>query len=424
MSSFIFIIYLIFFSFFIPKIAFFKNSGLNKYWLIGLFFLKIFAGCIYGFFYSQPVYLPTSDTWKYFNLSKNETDWLLKDPAAFFKDLFYYHYNSSGNLFIAHQSYWNNLKDNVIIKILAVINVCTFKSYYADVIFFNFFFFTGCIAFYRLLKEKIAANKYVLAIFVFCVPSFLFWCSGLHKDGLVFTAIALCMFCFNEWIKASKLSVRNSVVFIFCALLLFALRNFVLLLLVPALFMWFLYYRYPHKKLLITINIYGLIIIAFFASGFINHNIDFPGYIINKQNEFKALGGNSQLKLPPLNATAISFIQFLPAAIDISFLRPHLTQTGNFLYLPAIAENIFIYLLIIYSGYKYFSNRKNFHFTQTAKIFIVCCFAFAISNLLMMGYTVTLTGAIVRYRSFVLPFIIAPLSVFINNKNNAENTAL
>ena len=85
-----------------------------------MFLIKVIVGCFYGWFYSLPAYVQTSDTWQYFNLQLTETDWLLKDPVAFIKDLFTYDYNSSGNLFIAHNSYWNNLKDNVIIKILAV----------------------------------------------------------------------------------------------------------------------------------------------------------------------------------------------------------------------------------------------------------------------------------------------------------------
>ncbi|HEY2726938.1 MAG TPA: hypothetical protein VGI61_07180, partial [Parafilimonas sp.] len=195
---------------------------------------------------------------------------------------------------------------------------------------------------------------------------------------------------------------------------LFALRNFVLLLLLPALLTWYLCYRFPQKKLLVIACVYGIIIIIFFTSGFINHDLNFPAYIINKQNEFKVLGGNSQLKLPSLYPTPGSFIKFLPVAIDIAFFRPHITETKNFLYLPAIAENIFLYVLIIYSCYKAFSKRKQMLFTEPAKAFLIFCFVFTISNLLMMGYTVTLTGAIVRYRSFVLPFIIAPLSVFVN----------
>jgi hypothetical protein len=416
LDSLIFAAYLICFCFLITKIPFFKKSGLNKYWLIGLFLLKIFAGCAYGYFYSLPAYIQTSDTWKYFDLSKTETTLLLKDPLEFIKRLFSYSYNSAGNLFIANNSYWNDLKDNIIIKFLAVINVFSFKNYYADVIFCNFFFFFGCIAFYRLLKEKITANTLVLIAFVFCIPSFLFWCSGIHKDGFIFMVIAVFIFYFNEWMKGKKLSPKW-IIFIICALILFALRNFVLLLLIPSLFTWYLCNRYPQKKIIIVAGIYGFVIVLFFISKFISPAIDFPAYIITKQNEFKLLGGNSQLILPALVNNLAGFVKFLPYSIDTAFLRPHINETANTLYLPAIAENIFMYVLIIYSLYQALKKRKENIVNEPAKAFIIFCFVFAISNLLLMGYTVTLTGAIVRYRSFVLPFIIAPLSMFVKFGN-------
>ena len=280
-------------------------------------------------------------------------------------------------------------------------------------IFFNFFFFFGCIAFYRLLKEKAEANVFVRTAFVFCIPSFLFWCSGIHKDGFIFMAVVLCAFYFNEWMKRKKLFTEGVLVFIFCLLVLFAMRNFVLLLLLPALLTWYLCNRYPQKQLQVAAGIYTAAIIIFFVLGFINHAIDFPAYIVNKQNEFRSLGGNSQLALPELEPGLISFIQFFPYAIDIAFLRPHITQTANILYWPSIAENIFVYALMTYSAFKFYSKRKEEPFSSTAKAFFIFCFVFAISNLLVMGYTVTLTGAIVRYKGFVLPFIIAPLSCFV-----------
>jgi hypothetical protein len=412
LSAAVFFIYLAGFCFFIPRIPFFKKSGLSSYWLIGLFLLKIVAGIVYGLFYSTASNIQTSDTWRYFELSKHETDLLLQNPITFIKDLFYYGYDSSGNLFIAHNSYWNNLKDNVLIKILAVVNIFSFKNYNADVIFFNFFFFFGTVAFYRLVKEKIQANTFVLIVFTFCIPSFLFWCSGVHKDGFIFMAIALLIFYFNEYIKRKTLHIKWLPVLIISAALLFALRNFVLLLLLPALVIWYLCERYPQKKAIIILCIYGVCTLLFFIAPYVSGLFNFPYYIVNKQNEFKLLGGNSQLILPQLEPDFFSFLKFLPYAIDTAVLRPHLTERENILYLPSIAESIFIYVLVIYSAFAY-SKKQNRFFTASSRAFIIFCFALAFSNLLLMGYTITLTGAIVRYKAFVLPFIIAPLSMFI-----------
>jgi hypothetical protein len=330
----------------ISNTGFIKKTGLNKWWIIGLFALKVFAGIVYGWFYQQPAYFATSDTWHFFELSKGETDWLLHDPSAFFKDIFMYGYERSGNLFVGENSYWNDLKSNVIIKLLAICNVLTLKNYYANIVLFNFLFFFGPIAFYRVIKKKINTDKIILIAFVFCIPSFLFWCSGMHKDGLIFTGIALIVFYFGKWLREKRVLISSVLICMACIFLVFTLRNFVLLLLLPALLTWWLCERVRSKKIIIIVGVYGLCLAIFFIAPYINSSLNFPAYIVSKQNEFKALGGNSQIQLPVLEPSFAGFVRFFPLAADIAFFRPHPTETANIAYLPSIAENVIIYLLL------------------------------------------------------------------------------
>ena len=409
MSVLIFGIYFVLLSFLITKIPFFKKSGLSTYWLIGLFSLKIAAGIAYGLFYSQPQYAQGSDTWRFFEASRTETDWLLRDPVAFFKDLFIYGYKESGSLFIANDSYWNDLKSNLVIKLMATFNVLTLKNYYADIIFFNFLFLFGPVAFYRVAREKLNTQNIIFVLFVFCIPSFLFWCSGMHKDGLIFTAVSLIVFYFDRWLTKKSFSLTGILISLVSIFLLFAFRNFVLLLLVPSLLTWWLCERIPARKIFVVASVYGACLALFFAARHLDPALDFPAYVVAKQNEFKALGGHSQIMLPALEPSFGSFLRFFPAAADIAFLRPHVTETANAAYLPAIAENIFVYLLILYALFRFVSKRPE-KLTPSAASFVIFCYCFAITNLVLSGYTVTLTGAIVRYRSFVLPFLLVPLS--------------
>ncbi len=106
--------------------------------------------------------------------------------------------------------------------------------------------------------------------------------------------------------------------------------TFVLLLLLPAVITWYLCNRYQKKQFAIAASVYGVALMLFFISPAISHTIDFPAYILNKQNEFKALGGNSQLLLPVLAPNLAGFVKFFPYAFDIAFLRPHPTEITNF----------------------------------------------------------------------------------------------
>jgi hypothetical protein len=144
--------------------------------------------------------------------------------------------------------------------------------------------------------------------------------------------------------------------------------------------------------------------VFFFLSAKIASPINMPGYIIQKQNEFNQLTGNSKIDVPLLENSIWSFIKFLPTAIDIGFFRPHISEIHNISYLPAAAEILVFWGIIIFS---LFFKRKKASLQQSA--YILFCICFSISFLLLAGYTITFSGAIVRYRAVVLPFACAPL---------------
>ena len=66
--------------------------------------------------------------------------------------------------------------------------------YYINIIFYSFISMFGPIAIYRVMNDVYPAKKWQLLIAVFLIPSFLFWCSGIHKDGLIFSCTAVIVF--------------------------------------------------------------------------------------------------------------------------------------------------------------------------------------------------------------------------------------
>ena len=164
--------------------------------LIGLFLIKIISGIAYAKFYSLPKYYSGADTWRFYRLSLNETKWFLNAPFAFIKDLFVYGYDNSGNVFISGNSYWNDLKSNVLIKLMAVMNVLTHNSYYTNIVLFNFIFLFGLVAVFKIFDQIFPDKKKIIILGVFLLPSTLFWCSGIHKDGLILSAAGLLVYSF------------------------------------------------------------------------------------------------------------------------------------------------------------------------------------------------------------------------------------
>ncbi len=401
MEIFIFIFYLVLISFLITVIPFFKKSEIGKWTLIALFLIKVLAGTAYGMFYQLPKYYSGSDTWRFYSLSVEETKWLLHNPAGFIKDLFTYGYARTGNLFSGENTYWNDLKSNLPVKIMAVMNLLTHNSYYTNIILFNLLFITGLVALFKTLYTIFPSKKWVIICGVFLLPSTLFWCSGIHKDGLILSAIGIIIFsCFKYF--SCEGSFKHLLAVLLCALLIFSLRNYVLFALLPAIFCWMLSEKYPDKKKLIFFSVCITGIFLFFIISYIFPSVNPPAYFALKQKEFLLLSAGSEVKTSPLQPGFSGFISFLPHALDMAFFRPHITEVNNISYIPAIGETLFLVFLTMSSFF--FIDRKK----QMPSI-VPFLWMLSITILLICGYTIPFTGAIVRYRSLVLPLLITPL---------------
>ncbi|WP_157580665.1 hypothetical protein [Segetibacter koreensis] len=273
-------------------------------------------------------------------------------------------------------------------------------------------FLFGLVALFKLFHQIFADRKFLIIAGIFLLPSTLFWCSGIHKDGLILSATGIIIYtfysCINKRISFTKISI-----ICFGILVVFALRNYVLFTLLPALLSWWLCQKYPGNNLKIFIAVYLLMAISALIISSIVPSFNFLSFIVNKQHEFLLLEGGSKVDVPQLKPTFINFISFLPDALDMAFLRPHTNEIRNISYIPAFVENILLLLLFLISPIYLYT-------TQQTQPVILVLFIFPISILLISGYTIPFTGAIVRYKSLVLPLLITPLlcinDFFVINK--------
>lgn len=413
MQILIFIFFLVFFSFIVSVVPFFKKAGIGRYTLIILFLIKIVAGVAYAKFYMLSRYYAGADTWRFYRWSLSETKWCLQNPAAFIKDIFVNNYSESGNLFSGQNSYWNDLKSNVIIKLMAVINIFTNSSYYADIIFFNFLFLFGPVALFRIFIQIFPDKKWLVVVGTFLLPSALFWGSGIHKDGLILSAAGLVIYFFYKGLK-NTFTVRSVLIIVACLLIIFSLRNFIFFALLPALFAWALCKKYKEKNTLLFAGVYISAIIFCLLISLIFPHINILSFISNKQHEFLLLEGGSKVNMPELKPAVSSFIAFAPYAIDMAFFRPHLTEFKNISYLPALIENSVFIVLLFISAFKMKLKTK-------PKPVILFMFFFSISIILLAGYSIPFAGAIIRYKSIFLPLLITPLLCNFKNLRFKEN---
>ena len=121
-------------------------------------------------------------------------------------------------------------------------------------------------------------------------------------------------------------------------------------------------------------------------------------------------GNNSSIPIRQLEPTAISFIKNTPQAINLSTIRPYPKDVKHILSLAAAIEInalllLFILFLLLHRGALKPPNNL-----------VYFCLFFSFSVLLAIGFSVNNLGAIVRYRSIIMPLLIIPMAAALDWK--------
>lgn len=403
----LFIIYAVFFCWLITRIRFFRNTGLLPQLLIALFIIRILvmiAGC-----YVNLYILPISDTVAFHNMGTDEFNLLLANPREYFSQIFHNPYvHGYSRLFDDYHSFWNNLRTILIVKMVSIFDFFSFKDFWINSLFFNFIVFFGCAALYKVFIRVFPQSGIPLILCIFLFPSALFFSAMIHRDGLIFLAISMVVYHLYFFEKKGNTFKKIVIISLFL-LLVFCLRNYVFLLLIPALLAWRLAEKFPKKSLMIFVVTYSLGLLFFFLSGFISSKIDFPAYVAKRQESFIQIGkqGNSTIKVDTLKPTFGSFIKNAPQAFDLAFLRPYLSKINEPVFAPFALEIFLMQLLLVLL---IFFHRK----TPEIEPVIYFIVFFSISALLIGGYVVPIIGAIVRYRSIYFIFLMIPVMCYID----------
>lgn len=398
----LFIGYTILFCWLISRLSFFKKSGLGSRVLISLFLVRIIAsliGCYYNLYY-----YPFSDVLNFHKEGIIEYELLFKNPSEYFFNIFYdSHHNNYSGLMGTAQSFWNDTRSNLIIKMLSIFDIFSFKNFLINTLFFNFLIFFGPVALYRVSIQIFRSSGLPLIAATFLLPSALLFSSMIHRDGLILLALSMVIFYLFE-MMSTHFSWKKIIAIILFIALIFLLRNFVFIALMPALIAWTISHKKPKYTLAIFCGIYLLTALLFFGSALISPKYDLPKIVAERQRAFIEIAktGSSSININPLYPGFRSFFNNTPQAINHSLMRPYITEIESVNYIPFAIEIILIGIL--FTLFIFFRKKD-----PPIHPLIYCCVFFSASMFLIIGYTIPIIGAIVRYRSIYFIFLLIPV---------------
>jgi hypothetical protein len=409
MSYFLIVVYLAAFCWLLPRTGFIKRSGIHPRVIMVLFLFKILAGFVVGW---VSLHFSDSDYWLLNHDGWQEYQLLFNDPVAYFTNLFSAsgYPKGYGGMLDSVQSFWNDLKYNIVVKLLSIFNIFSRGNYYINSIFFNVIGFFGHVALYRVFIQIYRGRYNAVIIGCFLLPSLLYFSSALHKDCIVFTALGVLCFTLYQSFSQHRLTGKRMLWLLISLGLLLLLRNVVFMAVLPALAAYLIAHFTRWKPLPVFAAVYIIGGLVFFNAWRISPSLDFMAILSQKQWYFlQVMDANTAIEMNTLKPTFAGFLHNTPQAINHTMMRPYLTEHPNFFLVPLAAE-LFVYQLL-FILFLFFRIKQT---ERQGRLFVLFSFFLTITVFLNIGYIVTNLGSIVRYRSIYLPFLITPLLAGIN----------
>lgn len=236
--------------------------------------------------------------------------------------------------------------------------------------------------------------------FILLFPPAFFFTSVVLKEGIEWALIA-CLIPAGYALAARKRVVANTV----AILLLLALMCFFKFLIGATFILAMgvaggMYFFQKYRGLVFGCTL-AVGAVLFFTLPLLHPALHLPQYIIDRRLEFMELEANSALTMRTLQPHALSFLQALPEALAHVFLSPWPGQPVKVIYFAFLPEMLLFWILLLVLA---IGGRRQM--ASQVPPLAWGLLLFGLVNLLIIGFSITNVGAIIRYRSIFLPLIL------------------
>lgn len=393
------------------RMALFRRvPGIGGPGLAALFGLKLLAGAALFVVYTQ-VYpdRSTADIFKYFDdsavmhaaLGERPMDFLrmltgVGNDSPYFTERYYLVMNNWV------RQYENNVYNDshTMIRLNAVLRILSQGHYAVHTVFACAFSMVGLVALHRALAPWAKGMERGLAAVVFLWPSVLFWPSAPLKESLLMLGLGLFL-----WGALHSGRPRRPVILaaVIGLAVMLVVKFYVLFCLVPGVLAVLLqrwrgggigrYALATHLGAVVLVMVSGTL---------------FPGYDVLelfrvKQKDFigmaTGVGSGSLVEMPLLGDGVWGFVRNAPHALYMTFLSPFEAADRGAVGLAGALENAALLLLPVLALWR----RRSWPHMDRSALLFTCSFLLLLA--LVIGWTVPVVGALVRYRVPLLPFV-------------------
>lgn len=391
------------------RLPFFKDTGLSTTSLSLAFLLKL-AGAIaifliYSYHYQDR---STSDIFKYYDdavVIYFHADWQISEVANLFKSES--ERSEKVVAILENTQHWDQQRkvlpnDNRLMILLNLFLLYISQGFYlSHLLLFTFLSFVGVVAICHFFNSFLKASYKTLVAILILPPSTLLWTSGMLKESLFFFAFGLLLYSLYSLKRK-----RNWGLLILLTLMLALcmwVKAYLLISFTPALLLYLFSgsMKLRYNLLISFFTLFGVILILWWQ---------IEAGLNGQLQRFTELAIDIQANtyFPIESRTGfISFLKGIPQAIYNVWLRPlFMWNRGIFSLINAVESLFYLLLPFLLMG---FLRKGKF---QWLAFWMLISFLFLGS--IIIGSSIPVMGAVLRYRSPLIPFYLILLFTFVD----------
>jgi hypothetical protein len=402
------------------------DKVISKYFIPALT-LKIIGaislGLIYQFYYKG------GDTFNYFERGSKYIWEAFRDSPVKALQLMFANgeYNPETFEYASKIIYYNDLPSYFVVRITSFFDLFTFHTYSATAVLFAVFSFSGLWAMYTVFYRMLPRMHLQLAIALFFVPSVFFWGSGILKDTITLGALGWGIYAFAEIFLFKRNFILGSVLLMFSFFIIYEIKIYILLCLVPALLIWFYMASIGKIKNLVlkTLILPFTIVFLAFAGyhsvrliGEENHRYNLERISYTAESSARWLSYVSEKQegsgytLGDFDYSTAGILRKTPAAIWVTLFRPYLWEVKNLVMFLSAIES---FVLLIFTGIVIVSViLKRRIMALFSNPIVVFCMIFSITFAFAIGLSTYNFGTLVRYKIPMMPFYIIAMFILLS----------
>ena len=395
--------------FFIYRFDFFKIQEINPAWPYAAFLFKLLLG--FANYYIWLNIIGHGDSLRYFHDSQIVYQSLFDNPTYFFELITRSSLENIPAHLIPYQKElfieWH-VNEYHMVRLLAILNVFTFGNVWANIVLIAFGSYAATMGLFKSFKRFLvidADKKNRIFLFLFFLPSIVFWTGGLLKEAPVFMllcVIIIQLFTIESSPNRNTTPAKPLLILVVCIYALFLIRDYLAILVSLNLLLLFFARTIVKPQFLNKTFIINSItvIVLFFAVPIVFPQLNYFHYAQSEQTYFLNGEPDPDYKFSAIGGNGIAVIKQIPYALNNIFFRPNLMHSDSVFRLYQSVELIIVWLIIVFLAIKML--RQKHPFSATALFMIIV----AIELLGIYGLMVTDADTLSRYRSIPLFFIL------------------